>query len=151
MVEYVSAHGPQVCSTCGYCVDESGRVKVQPNRRTRLLERRVRKLNEFGIFGDINTSLLSAITEEEEQGIQVREAMGVRGLTSIEASVIKETKDRPRRAISMGYTCVEDRYIPAMWHFAIGCMKRADHSVTVSMTISWHMGICRIHPGHVPN
>ena len=55
MVE--SVFRQQVCSTCGYeplPVDESGRVKVQPNRRTKLLERRMRKLNEFGIFGDIN-------------------------------------------------------------------------------------------------
>ena len=51
MVE--SVFRQQVCSTCGYeplPVDESGRVKVQPNRRTRPLERRMRKLNEFGIF-----------------------------------------------------------------------------------------------------
>ena len=70
VVEYVS--GQQVCSTCGYeplPVDESGRVKMQPNRRTRLLERRMRKLNEFGIFGDINTSLLSAITEEQGNSV----------------------------------------------------------------------------------
>ena len=74
MVEYVS--GQLVCSTCGYeplPVDESGRVKVQPNRQTRLLERRMCKLNEFGIFGNVNTSLLSVITEE--QGVQLREAI----------------------------------------------------------------------------
>ena len=84
----------------------------------------MRKLNEFGIFGDINASLLSAITEE--QGTQLREAVGVRGLTSIEASVIKEAKDRHRRAISKGYTCVEDR-------------------------CACDVGICRIHPEYVPN
>ena len=68
----------------------------------------MRKLNKFGFFSDINTSLLSAITDK--QGVQLREAMGVRRLTSIEASVIKEAKDRLRRAISMGDTSVEDRY-----------------------------------------
>ena len=31
------------------------------------------KLNEFGIFGNVNTSLLSVITEE--QGVQLREAI----------------------------------------------------------------------------
>ena len=73
----------------------------------RLQGRHMHKLNEFGIFGDINTSLLRAITEEQEA--QLRETMGVRGPTSIEASVIKESKDGLRRAISMGNTCVEDR------------------------------------------
>ena len=100
-----------VCSVCGFeplPVDESGRVKVQPNCRRKLLERRMRKLNEFGIFGAINTSVLSAITEE--QGTQLRETSGVRGLTSVEASVIMESKDILRRAIAMGYTCVEDRH-----------------------------------------
>ena len=79
----------------------------------------------------------------------MREAMSVRGLTSIEASVIKEAKDRLRCAISMGYTHVWKIAVPVMWHFAIGCIKRAE--LTVSMMISWHTGIFQIHPEHVPN
>ena len=109
MVEYVS--GQRVCETCGYeplPIDESGQVKVQPNRKTRLLERRMEKLREFGIFGDVNSSLLAAISEE--QGAELRKAIGARGLTSLEASVVREAKDRLRRAVTMGYTSVEDRY-----------------------------------------
>ena len=90
MVEYVS--GQITCTTCGFePLDESGQVKVQPNRRSRLLERRLKKSNEFGIYGDVNSSLLQAITEE--QGEQLRQTMGVRGLTSIEAATIRESPD----------------------------------------------------------
>ena len=63
MTEYVS--GQITCTICGYeplPVDESGQVKFQPNRRSRMLARRMQKLNEFGIFGDVNTSLLQGIT-----------------------------------------------------------------------------------------
>ena len=109
MTEYVS--GQLVCSICGYeplPVDESGKVKAQPNRRSRMLERRMQKLNEFGIFGDINTSLLQAITEE--QSAKLQEAIGPRGLTSLEAATVRESKDRYKRALNVGYINVEDRY-----------------------------------------
>ena len=51
MVDYVS--GQQVCTTCGFDdlpVDESGEVAPkEPNRRARYLEKRSKKLAEFGI------------------------------------------------------------------------------------------------------
>ena len=50
MVEYVS--GQVTCTTCGYeplPVDESGEIKRQPNRRTKVLEKRMKKLAEFGM------------------------------------------------------------------------------------------------------
>ena len=73
-----------------------------------MLERRMQKLNEFGICGDVNSSLLQAITEE--QGEQLRQAIGVRGLTSLEAATIRESRDRYKRALNCGYLNVEDRY-----------------------------------------
>ena len=36
--------------------------------------------------------------------------LGARGLTSIEASVVEESRDRFRRFLNMGYMGVEDRY-----------------------------------------
>ena len=83
MTDYVS--GQLVCSVCGYeplPVDESGKVKAQPNRRSRLLERRMQKLQEFGIYGDVNTSLLQAITKEQSQCEELQKALGPRGITS---------------------------------------------------------------------
>ena len=109
MTDYVS--GQMVCSVCGYeplPVDETGRVHAQPNRRSRLLERRMNKLQEFGIYGDVNTSLLQAITNAQCKELQ--KAMGPRGMTSIEANTIRESKDRFKRALAVGYTNVEDRY-----------------------------------------
>ena len=109
MTDYVS--GQMVCSVCGYeplPVDETGRVKTQPNRRSRLLERRMQKLQEFGIHGDVNTSLLQAITNAQCKELQ--KAMGPRGITSIEANTIRESKDRFKRALAVGYVNVEDRY-----------------------------------------
>ena len=109
-LEYAS--GQTTCTTCGYeplPVDESGQVKFQPNRRSRMLERRMRKFSEFGIYGDVNSSLLQAIAEE--QGEQLRQAIVVRGLTSIiEAATIRESRDRYKRALKCGYMNVEDRY-----------------------------------------
>ena len=64
-----------------------------------MLERRMQKLSEFGIYGDVNSSLLQAITEE--QGAQLRQAIGVRGLTSLEAATIRESRDRYTRAKSL--------------------------------------------------
>ena len=60
MVEYVS--GQVTCTTCGYeplPVDESGEIKRQPNRRTKVLEKRMKKLAEFGMFGKVNSTLLA--------------------------------------------------------------------------------------------
>ena len=73
-----------------------------------MLERRMKKLNEFGIYGDVNTSLLQAITEE--QGEQLRQTIGVWGLTSMEAATVRESRDRHKRALNCGYLNVEDRY-----------------------------------------
>eukprot|EP00435_Cladocopium_sp_Y103_P019544 s3580_g4.t1 len=108
-VEYVS--GQQVCHCCGFDelpIDESGKLKFQPNRKTLLLERRMEKLNQFGIFGNINQTLLSALTDRE--AAELRSVIGKRGLTSVEGSVLQDAKDKLRRAKQMGYEGVEDRY-----------------------------------------
>eukprot|EP00435_Cladocopium_sp_Y103_P050326 s2587_g15.t1 len=108
-VEYVS--GQQVCHCCGFDelpIDETGKLKFQPNRRTALLERRMEKLSKFGVFGTVNQSLLASLTDQ--QAAELRSAIGKRGLTSIEASVLQDAKDKMRRAKSLGYEGVEDRY-----------------------------------------
>ena len=59
MVEHVS--GQVVCNTCGFeplPVDESGEPTKQPNGRTRILEKRMQKLADFGMFGKVNSTLL---------------------------------------------------------------------------------------------
>jgi len=102
LVEYVS--GQVVCSTCGYeplPVDESAEPKKQPNRRTRILEKRMQKLADFGMFGKVNSTLLATLTSE--QADMLRQEMGSRGITSIESSVIKERRDRHKRAKQLGY------------------------------------------------
>eukprot|EP00435_Cladocopium_sp_Y103_P073301 s293_g43.t1 len=108
-VEYVS--GQQVCHCCGFDelpIDDSGKLKFQPNRKTILLERRMEKLNKFGIFGSINQTLLASLTDQ--QASELRSAVGERGLTSVEGSVLQDAKDKLRRAKQMGYEGVEDRY-----------------------------------------
>ena len=102
LVEYVS--GQVVCSTCGYeplPVDESAEPKKQPNRRTRILEKRMQKLADFGMFGKVNSTLLATLTSE--QADMLRQEMGSRGITSIESSVIKECRDRHKRAKQLGW------------------------------------------------
>ena len=84
------------------------RSKLSPTGDPGCWSEECSKLNEFGIFGDINTSLLQAITEE--QGARLREALGPRGLTSLEAVTVRESKDRYKRALNVGYINVEDRY-----------------------------------------
>ena len=111
LVEYVS--GQVTCTTCGYeplPVDESGEAKGQgqANRRTRILEKRMQKLAGFGMYGKMNSTLLTALTNE--QADMLRREMGSRGITSIESSVIKECRDRHKRAKTLGYEDVEDRY-----------------------------------------
>lgn len=138
MTEYVS--GQLVCSICGYeplPVDESGKVKAQPNRRSRMLERRMQKLNEFGIFGDINTSLLQAITEE--QSAKLQEAIGPRGLTSLEAATVRESKDRYKRALNVIAMAV-------MSPFVTGCIKKTGPSRIASLMTCWPSQICQIRP-----
>ena len=108
-VEYVS--GQVTCTTCGYeplPVDESGEAKGQPNRRTRILEKRMQKLAGFGMYGKVNSTLLATLTNE--QADMLRQEMGSRGITSIESSVIKDCRDRHKRARALGYEDVEDRY-----------------------------------------
>ena len=111
LVEYVS--GQVTCTTCGYeplPVDESGEAKGQgqPNRRTRILEKRMQKLAGFGMYGKVNSTLLATLTNE--QADLLRREMGSRGITSIESSVIKDCRDRHKRARALGYEDVEDRY-----------------------------------------
>ena len=65
-------------------------------------------MQEFGIHGDVNASLLQAITNAQCKELQ--KAMGPRGVTSIEANTIRESKDRFKRALAVGYINVEDRY-----------------------------------------
>ena len=55
--------------TCGYeplPVDESGEAKGQgqPNRRTRILEKRMQKLAGFGMYDKVNSTLLATLTNE---------------------------------------------------------------------------------------
>ena len=99
-VEYVS--GQVTCTTCGFeplPVDESGDTKEanKPNRRTRILERRMQSLAGFGMFGKMSGSLLTALTEE--QANLLRRELG-----------LKDCRDRHRRAKALGYEDVEDRY-----------------------------------------
>ena len=110
-VEYVS--GQVTCTTCGFeplPVDESGDTKEanKPNRRTRILERRMQSLAGFGMFGKMSGSLLTALTEE--QANLLRRELGPRGITSVESAVLKDCRDRHRRAKALGYEDVEDRY-----------------------------------------
>ena len=110
-VEYVS--GQVTCTTCGYeplPVDESGDAKGQgqANRRTRILEKRMQKLAGFGMYGKMSGTLLAALTNE--QADMLRRELGPRGITSIESSVIKDCRDRHKRAKTLGYEDVEDRY-----------------------------------------
>ena len=110
-VVYVS--GQVTCTTCGFeplPVDESGDTKEanKPNRRTRILERRMQSLAGFGMFGKMSGSLLTALTEE--QANLLRRELGPRGITSVESAVLKDCRDRHRRAKALGYEDVEDRY-----------------------------------------
>ena len=110
-VEYVS--GQVTCTTCGYeplPVDENGETKGsdQPNRRTRILEKRMQKLAGFGMYGKMSGTLLAALTNE--QADMLRRELGPRGITSIESAVIKDCRDRHKRAKALGYEDVEDRY-----------------------------------------
>ena len=91
-------------------MDESGETKGsdQPNRRTRILEKRMQKLAGFGMYGKVNSTLLATLTNE--QADQLRREMGSRGITSIESAVIKDCRDRHKRAKALGYDDVEDRY-----------------------------------------
>jgi hypothetical protein len=70
----------------------------------------MQKLNEFGIHGDINSSSLSALTDQ--QAAELRKKMGVRGFTLLEASEVKDAKGKLCRAKAMRYEDVEDRYRP---------------------------------------
>ena len=109
MVEYVS--GQITCTTCGYeplPVDESGQVKRQANRRTKVLEKRMMKLAEFGMFGKTNAALLATLTGE--QADVLRRELGPRGITSLESFVLRGSRDRYKRAKQLGYENVEDRY-----------------------------------------
>ena len=110
-VEYVS--GQVTCTTCGYeplPVDESGEAKGadQPNRRTRILERRMQSLAGFGMFGKMSGTLLTALTNE--QADLLRRELGPRGITSVESAVLKDCRDRHKRAKTLGYEDVEDRF-----------------------------------------
>ena len=105
----------------------------------------MRKLNEFGIFGDINKHK----SPECHHGGAGSVKPWASEDSNIEASVIKEAKDRLRGAISMGYTCVDDRY--ACDVAFCDRVHQEGRTVTVSMMISWHTGICQIHPEHVLN
>ena len=55
-----------------------------------------------------STSLIAALTGE--QADMLRQQIGARGIASLEASVLKDAKDRHRRAKALGYEDVEDRY-----------------------------------------
>ena len=66
------------------------------------------ELAKNGMFGKINSSLLAALTGE--QADMLRQQIGARGIASLEASVLKDAKDRHRRAKALGYEDVEDRY-----------------------------------------
>ena len=110
MVDYVS--GQQICTTCGYDnlpVDESGEVAPkEPNRRARYLDKRAKKLAEFGIHGNVTQSMLSAFTQSQIK--QLAYEMGRRGLMSMESILLKDSRDRHKRALELGYEGVEDRY-----------------------------------------
>ena len=83
MVDYVS--GQQICTTCGFDdlpVDESGEVAPkEPNRRSRYLEKRAKKLAEFGIHGSVSQTMLNAFTRQQVE--ELSKEMGRRGIFRI--------------------------------------------------------------------
>ena len=113
----------------------------------------MRKLNEFGILGDINTSLLSATRRSREVSCvkpwAPEDSLPLKHM-SYESYVIKEANDRLRRAISMGYTCVEDRYACDVAF----CDRVHQEGRTLRDCIHDDLmayGNCQIHPEHVLN
>lgn len=111
MVEYVS--GQVTCTTCGYeplPIDESGTLPPEkpPNRLMRTLEKRKAKLAEFNIFGEVDQSLLAALTGEQSE--LLKKEIGPRGFISYEGGLLRECRDRFTRAVALGYEGVEDRY-----------------------------------------
>ena len=141
MVEYVS--GQVTCETCGYQplpVDERGEARDLPNRRTRLLEKRMQKLAGFGMFGKVNASLLAALTNEQAESL--RQEMGSRGMTSIESSVIKSAaitiKGPSRWAMK---TLKID--MPVTSPCVTGSMKKAKGLRIAFLTTCLHLPICR--------
>ena len=61
----------------------------------------MQKLAGFGMYGKVNSTLLATLTNE--QADMLRREMGSRGITSIESSVIKDCRDRHKRAKALGY------------------------------------------------
>ena len=121
LVEFVS--GQVTCTTCGYeplPVDKTGQVKQQANRRTKVFEKRMRKLAEFGMYGKVNATLLATLTGEQADSL--RKEMGARGITSLESSVLRDCRDRHKRAKQLGYENVEDRYASDVTF----CMRMAE-------------------------
>ena len=110
MGEYIS--GQQVCTTCAYddlAMDETGEVKQkEPNRRSQYLSKRAQKLAELSIHGSISQNMWTALTQN--QVAELANEMGRSGLMSMESTLLKESRDRHRRAKELGYEGVEDRY-----------------------------------------
>ena len=135
-VEYVS--GQVTCTTCGYeplPVDESGETKEadKPNRRTRILERRMQSLAGFGMFGKMSGTLLTALTNE--QADLLRRELGPRGITSVESAVLKDCRDRHRRAKALGMWKTDS---PAMSLFATASTARGRACRIASLMICLH-------------
>ena len=111
-VEYVS--GQVTCTTCGYEPLPVGRKwRYKRGRQTQQEDTHPWTANAkvspgFGMFGKMSGSLLTALTDE--QANLLRRELGPRGITSVESAVLKDCRDRHRRAKALGYEDVEDRY-----------------------------------------
>ena len=98
------------------------------------------KLAEFGIHG---ASLLAAITGKQADAL--RKSMGARGLTSLEASILKDAKDRYKRAKALGYEDIEDRYHSDETFCDRTHVRMAGDWPTAPLMISRPLPICLIH------
>eukprot|EP00435_Cladocopium_sp_Y103_P002600 s4578_g1.t1 len=141
LTEYVS--GQQVCHVCGHDelpVDETGKVKFQPNRKTILLERRMEKLNAFSMYGTVNQSLLASLTDQ--QAAELRSAVGVDlPLLRLRCSKTQRTNFGAPKLWATGQLRTGT---PAMLSSAIVFTRKARESKTVSSAICLHLHICQI-------
>ena len=66
-----------------------------------MLDRRMSKLSKVGSYGNVTKSLLATLTGEQVDALS--KEIGPRGFTSLEASQLKESRDRYQRANNINF------------------------------------------------
>ena len=112
---------------CNLC-DELLVIEHDAQHQTAWMERRLRALETIGL-NSLRAAVMHDLDDHQRRNLR-QNIEAARGATSIEADTIKEANRKLKRALSLGFTSIADRYeVDGEFHLQMARLGRTFHDM----------------------